>query len=89
VRPDDPAILNFKRGAGGGPSTHALGIGFDLNRQYNVPGQHATPLGQRGSLLELVPVFREFGFGWGGEDDATHFQFIRPNTLLTPGAAKD
>jgi hypothetical protein len=89
VRPDDPAILNFKRGAGGGPSTHALGIGFDLNRQYNVPGQHAAPLGQRGSILELVPVFRKFGFGWGGEDDATHFQFIRPNPLLTPGAAKD
>jgi energy-coupling factor transporter ATP-binding protein EcfA2 len=89
VRPDDPAILNFKRGSGGGPSTHALGIGFDINRQYNMPDEHATPLGQRGSLLELVPIFREFGFSWGGDDDATHFEFIHPKMSPIESPAKD
>lgn len=89
VRPDDPLILNFKRGQGGGPSTHALGIGFDLNRQYNQPGQHAMPLGQRGSVLELVPVLREFDFSWGGDGDATHFQYSRPNTSMTDTSARE
>jgi D-alanyl-D-alanine carboxypeptidase len=89
VRPDDPAILKFKAGPGGGPSTHALGTGFDINRQYNPPSGHAAPLGQRGSILELVPILREFGFGWGGDDDATHFQFIRPITSPAAGGGKD
>jgi len=89
VRPDDEAILKFKRGTAGGPTPHALGIAFDLNRQYNIPGQHAALPQQRGSLLELVPIFREFDFSWGGDDDATHFQFIRPDTSLNEGAAKD
>jgi energy-coupling factor transporter ATP-binding protein EcfA2 len=84
VRPDDPKILIFKRGQGGGPTTHALGIGFDINRAYNQPGQHAAPLGQRGSVLELVPIFREFDFSWAGDTDATHFQYTRPTMSVGP-----
>jgi energy-coupling factor transporter ATP-binding protein EcfA2 len=89
IRPDDPAIVNFKVGRGGGPSTHALGIGFDLNRRYNPRGRAAVPSGQRGSVVELVPVFREFGFGWGGDGDGSHFQYVRSDALGTESPAKD
>src|SRR5262249_2111048 len=89
VQPDDSLIRMFRSGTGGGPTTHALGIGFDINRRYNQPG-HGVPLkGELGSVVELVPVFREFGFSWGGESDATHFQFNQPSALLNEGAAKN
>ena len=90
VRPDDEKILMFRRDVGGGPSTHALGIGFDINRQYNTPGAPGAALGQRGSVLELVPLFREFDFSWAGENDATHFQYARPNTTApTDGGSRE
>src|SRR5205085_10090380 len=89
VRPDDAQILKFRRGRGGGPSTHALGIGFDINRSYNSPGQPGAALGQRGSVLELVPIFREFDFSWAGENDATHFQYAYPKTAVTDNTPKE
>jgi hypothetical protein len=89
VPPDSPEIRDLLSGTGGGPSSHVLGIGFDINNDYNMRGQLATPKGQYGSVIELVQVFREFGFGWGGDSDGRHFEFIRPDTSKTPGAAKD
>jgi AAA ATPase domain/D-alanyl-D-alanine carboxypeptidase len=89
VPPDSPKIRELLSGTGGGPSSHVLGIGFDINNDYNMRDQLATPKGQYGSVIELVQVFREFGFGWGGDSDGRHFEFIRPDTSGTPGAAKD
>ena len=91
VKPDSPDFLIFKPDPHGGPSSHAFGIGFDINSQYNQRNQPAAPIGQPGSLLELVPIFREFDFTWGGEMDGRHFQFNLPNpTLSEPqGEAKD
>ena len=78
VPPDSPNISIFKRGAGGGPSSHALGIGFDLNREYNPRDTPAAPSGRTGSVVELVPIFREHGFSWGGSNDGMHFEFVGP-----------
>jgi energy-coupling factor transporter ATP-binding protein EcfA2 len=89
VPPDSPEIRNLISGTAGGPSSHVLGLGFDINNDYNMRGQQAVPKGQYGSVIELVPIFRAFGFGWGGESDARHFEYIRPDTSFTGGPAKD
>lgn len=81
-------ILNF----GGGfvprtidktliPSNHAFGIGFDINTTWN--GQKVKPaaIGQKGCLLELVPIANQHGFFWGGfytkKIDAMHFEYAK------------
>ncbi|MFL6215564.1 MAG: M15 family metallopeptidase [Blastocatellia bacterium] len=82
VLPDDPKINELISGAGGGPSPHVLGISFDINSDYNERQKTAAPKGQYGSVVELVSLFREFGFGWGGETDGRHFEYIRPDTSV-------
>jgi hypothetical protein len=39
--------------------------------------------------MELVPIFRENGVGWGGEKDGRHFEYIRPDTSIAEAPAKD
>ena len=82
VPTNSPAIRDLVSGTGGGPSPHLIGIGFDINNEYNRRGQYAALKGQTGSVAELVPIFREFGFGWGGEDNGRHFEYVRPDTSL-------
>ncbi|GEM_PF-682661 len=65
--------FSFRRMRGGGRlSTHSWGIAIDLNPDTN-------PLGSKGDMApELVSLFREFGFVWGGafsRPDPMHFQF--------------
>ena len=63
----------FRRMRGGSHlSTHSWGIAIDLNPDTN-------PLGSPGDMApELVGLFQEFGFTWGGRftrPDPMHFQF--------------
>ncbi len=63
----------FRRMRGGSRlSTHSWGIAIDLNPDTN-------PLGSQGDMApELVELFEEFGFTWGGRfsrPDPMHFQF--------------
>jgi hypothetical protein len=89
VTAGSPQIRDLISGSGGGPSPHLLGIGFDINSDFNQRNQPAAAQGQRGSVMELVPIFREFGFGWGGSKDGRHFDFVRPDISLTDGAARE
>ncbi|HKP84586.1 MAG TPA: M15 family metallopeptidase [Blastocatellia bacterium] len=81
VAPDDKAILELFRSSG--PQPHSLGIAFDINRAYNPQDKAGATPGQKGSVSELIPIFERFGFVWGGERNAAHFQ------LTHIGAAKD
>ncbi len=57
---------------GRGFSTHAWGIAIDLNAETNLPGT-------RGDMPDdIVKVFKEAGFIWGGDwrhPDPMHFQY--------------
>lgn len=60
-------------------SNHAVGTALDLNPQWNPLGGPASA--GTGTVLPLVPVFREFGFLWGGDyqrrKDPMHFEIAR------------
>ncbi|HHX40470.1 MAG TPA: hypothetical protein GX715_10935 [Armatimonadetes bacterium] len=60
-------------------SNHAVGTALDLNPQWNPLGGPAST--GTGMVLPLVPVFREFGFLWGGDyqrrKDPMHFEIAR------------
>lgn len=72
VAPDDKAVLELFKSSG--PQPHSLGIAFDINRKYNPAGSAGAPPGQTGAVSELLPVLSRFGFVWGGEKNASHFQ---------------
>jgi hypothetical protein len=55
-------------------SPHSVGIAIDINKGYNAPGRTPPAAGERGSVLELKPVFESHGFAWGGSADPSHFQ---------------
>lgn len=63
-----------RKRSGRGWSTHAWGIAIDLNPETN-------PGGAQGDMPpEIVEIFREFGFAWGGDwkgarRDPMHFQY--------------
>lgn len=72
------------RRVGGGavstPSNHAFATGFDINSEENPQGKHPPAVGKKGSVRELVPVFRKYGFDWGGSfntADGMHFEVER------------
>ncbi len=68
----------FIRGSKTALSNHSWGTAFDINAAWN--GLNKTPpsAGQKGSLVELVPIANEFGFFWGGHYnsrlDGMHFE---------------
>jgi hypothetical protein len=58
-------------------STHSWGIAFDINARWNGYGSAPPLSGERGSVRELVPIFEQHGFYWGGyfrTQDGMHFQ---------------
>lgn len=58
-------------------STHAYGAAMDLNAPWNALGKEPAPKGERGSLVELVPIANACGFVWGGDftrPDGMHFE---------------
>lgn len=66
-------------------SRHAYGIAFDINVAWNPYKKTPAPAGTPGSVLELVPLFEECGFYWGGRfsknPDGMHFEFNRIDWL--------
>lgn len=67
----------FVRGSRTTLSPHAWGTAFDINAQWNALGA-TPPLDGRGSVMKLLPLAYEHGFGWGGNfktrPDGMHFQ---------------
>ncbi len=68
------------RGSTKSPSEHSFGTAFDINAGWN--GLNRTPAakGQKGSVIELVPIFDQFGMYWGGHFDrldGMHFQLLK------------
>ncbi|GEM_PF-1223834 len=62
------------------PSNHAFGTAFDINVAWNGYGVPPAPQGKRGSVVELAPIFEQFGFVWGGKwrtPDGMHFEIGR------------
>lgn len=73
VRDCDGCYCFRRKSSGGGLSVHSWGIAIDLNVPTNQP---QTP----GDMAqELIALFQEFGFEWGGNwssyKDPMHFQF--------------
>jgi len=61
-----------------GFSTHSWGIAFDINVNWNGYGSRPAPSGMKGSVEELVFIFANRGFTWGGywrTPDGMHFQY--------------
>ena len=59
-------------------SRHTWGIAIDLNREANDYGVEPPAAGQPGSVRELLPIFKAYGFAWGGDfsqqKDGMHFE---------------
>ena len=47
-------------------SNHSFGTAIDINSDFNAQGDTPLPIGVEGSVRELVPIFEDFGFRWGG-----------------------
>ena len=64
-------------------SAHSWGIAIDLNAQWNGYGQQPAALGAVGSVRDLIGVFQNEGFAWGGYfqpdafRDGMHFELAR------------
>ena len=58
-------------------SDHAFAIAFDINVAWNRLGHAPALWGDRGSVLQLVPIAIDHGFYWGGDfakrPDGMHF----------------
>ena len=62
-------------------SPHSWGTAFDINDEWNAWGTAGADKGEKGSVIELRPVFEKWGFYWGGnfsKRDPMHFQYGRP-----------
>ncbi|MFZ5448285.1 MAG: M15 family metallopeptidase [Thermodesulfobacteriota bacterium] len=56
--------------------THSFGTAFDINAAFNPFGKAPPPPDAKGSVRKLVPIFKKYGFKWGGEfqiPDGMHF----------------
>lgn len=67
----------FIRGSRTVLSNHAWGTAFDINAAWNPLGAKPKVRGEKGSVLDLIPLAQEHGFAWGGRfsrTDAMHFE---------------
>jgi hypothetical protein len=66
------------RGSEKSLSNHSWGTAFDINATENWLGKQPARVGQKGSLLKLVPIANAYGFFWGGHYqsrlDGMHFE---------------
>jgi hypothetical protein len=74
-------VPRYKRGRTGSDdalSNHAWGAAFDINASWNPLGGLPAPLGNKGCVLELVPLAKAHGLAWGGDFvgrvDGMHFE---------------
>lgn len=62
-------------------SNHAWGSAFDINASWNQLGDIPAPIGQVGSVRELVPIAESLGWAWGGHfkgrPDGMHFEIAK------------
>jgi hypothetical protein len=88
LRPSDESDLGFKYTDVLSP--HSLGIAIDINKGYTSRDLTSLPADERGSVLKLVPIFQNHGFGWGGRTDPGHFQLRRLDkpVELTPSSGE-
>jgi energy-coupling factor transporter ATP-binding protein EcfA2 len=77
IPPGGEVIKGFKRTDGISP--HSLGIAIDINKSYNPAGRVPPGAAEKGSVLELKPIFENHGFAWGGRVDPSHFQIKNMN----------
>lgn len=72
-------------------SNHALGLAIDINADWNGLGATPKPRGARGSVIDLVAIFKKWGFGWGGDyrkrKDGMHMEIVR--IVDVPASALD
>jgi len=81
---DGSFVPRLIRGSTTKLGNHACGTAFDINAAYNPLGIPPTQVGQKGSVVELVPIFNKYGFFWGGHfpglPDAMHFELaVQPD----------
>jgi hypothetical protein len=81
IHPDEYAGCYYPRFIAGSTqlSNHAFGLALDLN----VPGNQRGTVGEINR--EVVAVFKQWGFGWGGDwryTDPMHFEL---NRIVNPG----
>lgn len=84
VSVDGGFVARLMRGADVAPtadglSFHTYGVAVDINARTNRQGTRGAQLGQRGCVLELVPLAYEAGLYWGGDFggarcDPMHFE---------------
>jgi hypothetical protein len=59
-------------------SRHAWGVAFDINRRWNLLGQHPARRGEEGCVYDLIEDAAACGFYWGGffksRQDGMHFE---------------
>ncbi|MBS3914352.1 MAG: M15 family metallopeptidase [Bacteroidetes bacterium] len=71
----------FIRGSVTTLSNHSWATALDLNAPENWLGERPASIGEKGSLLELVPIFNKWGFFWGGHYnkrlDGMHFELAK------------
>jgi hypothetical protein len=84
-----PRILTFdggyaprlQRGSKKILSAHAFGSAIDLNAGWNGLNKVPSPLGAKGSVIELVEIANAHGFYWGGHfssrHDGMHFELAK------------
>jgi hypothetical protein len=73
-------VPRFVRGSRSILSNHAWATAFDINAAWNGLGRKPTPIGERGSVIELVPLANKHGFYWLGEGkrpDGMHFEISK------------
>jgi hypothetical protein len=70
----------FIRGSRKTLSNHSWGTAFDINAPQNWLGRQPAKIGEKGCVLELVPIANEFGFYFGGHfrrKDGMHFEIAK------------
>lgn len=76
-------VPRFVRGSTTTLSAHSHGTAFDINVAWNQLGAAPAKRGQRGSVVELVPLAANRGYYWGGwlatRPDGQHFECARPD----------
>src|SRR5262249_2094369 len=73
-------VPRFVRGSKTELSNHSFGTAFDINVIWNQRGNMPAPVGQKGSVRELVPIANDLGFYWGGHwnnPDGMHFEVAK------------
>jgi hypothetical protein len=80
----------FIRGSSKSLSNHSWGTAFDINAPENWLNAKPASIGQKGSLLKLVPIANSFGFYWGGHftrQDGMHFELAVLDMFPAPTSA--